>query len=83
MSLAKGGSETNRIPDNRCGLYQGIALLPAAGVSIGLALLAERAFPTFGAIIYNGILASVIINELIAPPLVKYAIFKAGEQKLD
>lgn len=60
--------------------YLGLALLPKAGVSIGLGLLAAQAFPTFGAIIYTSILASVIINELIAPPLVKYAIFKAGEQ---
>jgi len=59
--------------------YLGLALLPKAGVTIGLVLLAERAFPTFGAIMLNGVLASVVINELIAPPLTKYAIFKAGE----
>jgi NhaP-type Na+/H+ or K+/H+ antiporter len=63
--------------------YLGLALLPKAGVTIGLGLLAESAFPTLGAIIYNGILASVILNELIAPPLVRYAIFKAGEQNAD
>ncbi len=63
--------------------YLGLALLPKAGVSIGLALLAQSAFPAFGAVIYTGIIASVIINELIAPPLVKYAIFKAGEQKVN
>jgi NhaP-type Na+/H+ or K+/H+ antiporter len=60
--------------------YLGLALLPKAGVTVGLALLAQSAFPTFGDIIYNSILASVIINELIAPLLVKYAIFKSGEQ---
>jgi Kef-type K+ transport system membrane component KefB len=60
--------------------YLGFALLPKAGVSIGLALLAESAFPSFGNIIFNGILASAIINELFSPLLVKYAIFKAGEQ---
>ncbi len=59
--------------------YLGLALLPKAGVTIGLALLAKSAFPTFGAIMVNAILASVIINELIAPLLTKYAIFKAGE----
>ncbi len=47
-----------------------------------ITFLAAQAFPTFGAIIYTGILASVIINELIAPPLVKYAIVKAGEQRI-
>ena len=59
--------------------YLGLALLPKAGVTIGLVLLAKRAFPTFGAIMVNAVLASVIISELMAPPLTKYAIFKAGE----
>ncbi|MEA2053124.1 MAG: cation:proton antiporter [Euryarchaeota archaeon] len=59
--------------------YLGLALLPKAGVTVGLVLLAERAFPAFGAILVNAVIASVIINELIAPPLVKYAIFKAKE----
>jgi len=59
--------------------YLGFALLPKAGVSIGLALLAQSAFPSFGALIFNAMLASVIVNELVAPPLAKYAIFKAGE----
>ncbi len=59
--------------------YLGLALLPQAGVALGLVLLAKRAFPTFGAIMLNAVLASVIINELVTPPLTKYAIFKAGE----
>jgi len=59
--------------------YLGLALLPKAGVTLGLILLAERAFPTFGGIMMNAVLASVIINELIAPPLARYAIIKAGE----
>lgn len=60
--------------------YLGLALMPAAGVSIGLALLAQRAFPDLGGIIYNAILATVVINEIIGPPLTKLAIFRAGEQ---
>jgi Kef-type K+ transport system membrane component KefB len=59
--------------------YLGLALLPKAGVTIGLVILAKRAFPAFGAVMVNAVLASVIINELIAPLLTKYAIFKAGE----
>jgi NhaP-type Na+/H+ or K+/H+ antiporter len=62
--------------------YLGLTLMPSAGVTIGLGLLAQTVLPTLGAIIYNGILASVIINELLAPPLVKYAIFKAREQRV-
>ena len=59
--------------------YLGLALLPKAGVTVGLVLLAAPKFPTFGAVMLNAVLASTIINELIAPPLTKYAIFKAGE----
>jgi len=62
--------------------YLGFALLPQAGVAIGLTFLAALEFPSFGAIILNGVLASVIINELITPPLTKYAISKAGESNI-
>ena len=63
--------------------YLGLALLPKAGVTVGLALIAASEFPTFGTVILNAVLASTIINELIAPPLTKYAIFKAGEVGLN
>lgn len=62
--------------------YIGFALLPQAGVAIGLALLAKRAFPDFPVltdVLLNAVLASVIISELASPPLVKYALFKSGE----
>ncbi len=54
------------------GRYLGLSLLAAAGVSLGLALPAEEAPPPrFGGIIINATLASVIISELVAPPLVE------------
>jgi len=59
--------------------YLGLALVPQAGVALGLALLARDMFPVLGNIMFNVVLASVIINEIVAPPLTKYAIFKAGE----
>ena len=63
--------------------YLGLALLPKAGVTVGLVLLAALEFPTFGSLMLNAVLASTIINELIAPPLTKYAILKAGEAKVN
>lgn len=61
--------------------YLGFGLLPKAGVTLGLILLAieNPAFQSFGEVMVNGVLGSVVINELIAPPLVKFAILKAGE----
>jgi Kef-type K+ transport system membrane component KefB len=61
------------------GKYLGMALLPEAGVSIGLALIAADAFPTLAATMVSATLASVIINELITPPLLRSALVKAGE----
>ncbi|KPJ50382.1 hypothetical protein AMJ40_03120 [candidate division TA06 bacterium DG_26] len=65
--------------------YLGLCLLPKAGVTVGLILLI-RDYPGFEAtksLVVNGILASVIINELLAPPLMKYALFKSGEARTD
>ena len=59
--------------------YLGLALLPKAGVTVGLALLAAARFPSFGDLLLNAVLASTIVNELLAPPLTRYAINKAGE----
>ncbi|MFC1987708.1 cation:proton antiporter [Chloroflexota bacterium] len=73
------GARISGAPDV-VGKYLGLALLPKAGVTIGLGLLLEPLFPTLGVIMFNALLASTIINEIFAPPLAKYAIFKADEQ---
>ncbi|KAF5414111.1 MAG: hypothetical protein C5S48_09880 [Candidatus Methanogaster sp.] len=78
----RAGARISHAPDN-VKKYLGFALLPKAGVTVGLVLLASIQFPTFGVLMLNAVLASTIINELIAPPLTKYAIFKAGEAKVD
>ena len=74
-----GGSLSGAPPQVK--KYLGFGLLPKAGVTLGLILLAieNPAFHTFGDIMVNGVLGSVVINELIAPVLVKYSLFKAGE----
>jgi len=60
--------------------YLGYALLPKAGVTIGLILMAEPLMePQVAEIMVNAVLGSVIINELLAPPLVKFALTRAGE----
>jgi hypothetical protein len=61
--------------------YLGLALLPKAGVTVGLILLAKDIFGAspLSVIMVNAVLASVVINELIAPPLTRYALYKAEE----
>lgn len=61
--------------------YLPFGLLPQAGVSIGLVLAAKEYVGDMSAarIMVNAILASVVINELISPLLVKTALIKSGE----
>jgi Kef-type K+ transport system membrane component KefB len=62
--------------------YLGFALLPKAGVTVGLVLAAKEVFgpTTYQAeVMVNAVLGSVIINELMTPFFVRFALFKAGE----
>lgn len=74
------GAKISHAPEN-VKKYLGIALLPKAGVTVGLVLVAEEIFtiPLVADILVNAVIGSVIINELISPPMVKYALHKAGE----
>jgi Kef-type K+ transport system membrane component KefB len=61
--------------------YLGLGLLPTAGVTVGLVLLAADIFgpSRISEVMVGAVLGSVIINELMAPILVRYALTKAGE----
>lgn len=61
--------------------WMGFALLPQAGVSIGMALLAIQHFPELQAVILGVILSTTILFELIGPPMTRYLIVKSGEAK--
>ena len=63
--------------------YLGFGLLPQAGVTIGLVLIAKDLFvdPAVSELIVNAVLGSVIINELLSPPMVRYTLLKSGEAK--
>ena len=64
--------------------YLGLTLLPQAGLSLGLIFLAK---PILSADIFDVLLSamllSIILNEIISPPLVKWAITRAGENNAD
>jgi Kef-type K+ transport system membrane component KefB len=57
----------------------GIALLPQAGVAIGLSLSVQGSHPELGAVISTVILSSIIIYEAIGPFLTKIALGRAKE----
>lgn len=61
--------------------YLGYALLPTAGVTVGLVLEAQDTFGSgeFTRIMVSGVLGSVMINELVTPFLVRFSLFRAAE----
>lgn len=59
--------------------YLGLALIPQAGVAIGLSLIAEQSMPGLGSQIRTIVLAGTVIYELIGPFVAKIALTKAGD----
>ncbi len=59
--------------------YGGIGLLPQAGLTIALALLLARTFPTFGQEAAAFLLQVVAINQIVAPALMRWSLVRAGE----
>ncbi|MBR1684480.1 MAG: cation:proton antiporter, partial [Clostridia bacterium] len=64
--------------------YLGLALIPQAGVSIGLAVLAQRILPAESGMLINTIiLSSSVLYEMIGPMSAKYALVKSGAIRQD
>jgi len=61
----------------------GFALIPQAGVALGLAMLLYKEFPNneMTQIVLNTILATTIIHEIVGPFLTKYALKRSGDIK--
>jgi Kef-type K+ transport system membrane component KefB len=59
--------------------YLGLALMPQAGVAIGLALLAKASFPDAGGLIFHVIIATTVVFEIFGPIATRYALSKAGD----
>jgi len=64
--------------------YLGLAMLDQAGVAIGLAFLAAQALSGYelGGIIITLMATTTVVHGLIAPPLIQYAVKKAGEGRI-
>lgn len=59
--------------------YLGLALIPQAGVAIGLAVLGQRMLPSeIGQEFYAIIICSSVLYEMIGPGLAKLALVKSG-----
>ena len=65
--------------------YLGLGLLPQAGVAIGLILVLQDTvafthLPYMGQMV-NIVLASILVNEIVGPPLAKYALEASGSAR--
>lgn len=61
--------------------YLGFALLPQAGVAIGLTVVAKTVVPEYAATIRAVVLCGTLIYELIGPSMAKWSLKMAGEIK--
>jgi len=64
--------------------YVGLGLFPQSGVAIALAYTVQKDFssaPEIGLLIFNTLLFTAALTEVIGPLATKYAITKAGEAK--
>ena len=57
--------------------WMGVALLPQAGVSIGMALVASSSFPEYQQILLSIILGSTVFFEILGPLFTRIAIQRA------
>jgi hypothetical protein len=59
--------------------YLGPALIPQAGVAIGLITIAQIVVPQYAPQIRAVILCATVIYEVVGPVITKLALCKAGE----
>ncbi|MBE6689282.1 MAG: cation:proton antiporter [Ruminococcaceae bacterium] len=63
-------------------LYLGLALIPQAGVSVGLCALAQRILPAeLGSVLSAVILSSAVLYEIVGPVLSKSSLYLSGSVK--
>ncbi len=71
--LSRTDPETSR--------WMGLALLPQAGVAIGMALIAAQQFPEIGEIVLPIVLGSTVVFELFGPFVTRRVLIKVGEAR--
>jgi len=57
----------------------GLALMPQAGVALGMALIASQRFPESGAFVMSVVISAVVVFELFGPILTRMALLRSCE----
>jgi len=78
FAAGRGGASLARA-DASVWRWMPYGLLPQAGISVGLAVLVARHFPTWGGGARALILSVVTVNELVGPVLLRWALVRSGE----
>ena len=72
-SVSGAGSQINR--------WMGPALLPQAGVAIGMALVASEHFPVYAQTLLTIVISSTIFFEIIGPVFTRMALSKVSSKR--
>ncbi len=59
--------------------WVGLAMLPQAGLAIGMALVAIQRFPEAGQIVLSVVLGSTVVFELVGPVMTRWILFRVGD----
>jgi len=59
--------------------WMGLAMLPQAGVALGMALVAAQRLPTLGEVILPVVVGATVIFELVGPVCTRLALRRVGE----
>lgn len=59
--------------------WLGPALLPQAGIALGLALIVEQRFPEIDGHLLSLVVAATVVFEVLGPPCTRLALRRAGE----
>lgn len=78
MAGAWTGATLMKAPSN-VRRYLGPALLPQAGVAIGLTVVAQTVVPQYAEVIRAVVLCGTLVYELVGPGVSKWTLTKAGE----
>jgi len=67
--------------DPSMGRWMGLALMPQAGVALGMALVAVHHRPDLNEVIMPVVIASTVLFELVGPVLTRSALIHVGEAR--
>lgn len=71
--------DSDRVPPNVRGSTAWLAYITQAGVGLGLAEEIAERFSPWGADLRTVLVASIVLNQIGGPPLLKYALRASGE----